>query len=72
MDGSSDVSNPLNITKPGVSDHFSLIRKKRLLKFGYSTDMYLASKDEYLYTKITSIAPLYVIVNSTQYTILLA
>jgi hypothetical protein len=36
-----------------------------LYEFGYATQMYLANKDEFIYTKVTTISPLFIIVNYT-------
>jgi len=49
-----------------------LIKKNRLYEYGYITDIYLASKIDFIYTKITTISPLYLIVNYTKSTILFA
>lgn len=36
------------------------------------TDIYLANKEEFIYSKVTTISPLYVVVNCTKSTILFA
>ncbi len=41
-------------------------------EFSYKTEIYLACKDDYAYTKITTITPLYVIVNETSENLMLA
>lgn len=41
-------------------------------EFAYQTEIFLASKDEYAYTKITTLTPLYVVVNKTSRELLIA
>jgi hypothetical protein len=77
------VSNPINIFNPGCTDKFFLAKGNELFEFSYKTEIYLAckfifplihyliGKDDYAYTKITTITPQYVIVNSTKNQILI-
>ena len=39
--------------------------------FCYSSDVYLATQNEYIYTKITTVSPYYVVVNESKQTIIL-
>jgi hypothetical protein len=66
------VSNPINIFNPGCKDKFFLIKDKKVFEFAYQTEIFLASKDEYAYTKITTVTPLYVVVNKTSSDLMLA
>jgi len=50
---------------------FSLRNQMHVLNFCYETNIYLASIEEYLYTKITTVNPQYVILNKSSKTILL-
>jgi hypothetical protein len=59
------VSNPINIYNPGCKDQIVLISNKKVFEFSYKTEIFLASKEDYAYTKITTITPLYVIINNT-------
>jgi hypothetical protein len=72
LEGSISVSNPINIFNPGCKDKFFLIREKMVYEFAYQTEIFLASKDEYAYTKITTLTPLYVVVNKTSRDLLIA
>lgn len=65
------MSNPINIFNPGCTDKFFLAKGNELFEFSYKTEIYLACKDDYAYTKITTITPQYVIVNSTKNQILI-
>ena len=64
--GSFDVSNPINIQNAGLWDQFTLTKENERYEYSYSTEVYLATPDDYIYTKITTISPLYVIVNKTK------
>mmetsp|Transcript_23179 Transcript_23179/g.22656 ORF Transcript_23179/g.22656 Transcript_23179/m.22656 type:complete len:364 (-) Transcript_23179:642-1733(-) len=66
LGGTLEVSNPINIKNPGCQEKFGLTKEDFLYEFGYSTEMFLATKDDYVYTKITTISPLYVIINQTK------
>eukprot|EP00347_Sterkiella_histriomuscorum_P000566 403375355 len=66
IEGSQEVSNPLNIFNPGCNDKFMLSKDNQLFEFAYQTEIFLATKDDYVYTKITTITPLYVFVNHTK------
>ena len=72
MDNSHDVSVPITTFAPHTHDRFSLVRRDRLYEFGYKTDVYLANNSEFIYTRITTISPLYVVANLTNSTILFA
>jgi len=72
IEGSPEVSQPINTFAPSAQQKFSLVKKNRLYEYGYATEIYLASEQEFIYTKITTLSPLFVIVNSTQQTILCA
>lgn len=41
------------------------------MNFCYSSDVYLATPDEYIYTKITTVSPYYVVVNESKQTIVM-
>lgn len=72
MEGSSDISDPLHTLTPGTRSRFQLVRRNRLFEFGYHTDLYRANKGESLFTKVTTVRPLYIVVNYTQSTVLFA
>jgi len=36
------------------------------MNFCYSSDVYLATQNEYIYTKITTVSPYYVVVNESK------
>jgi hypothetical protein len=72
IEGSKDVSNLISTFAPGTREKFALVRKNKLYEFGYATQVYLANKHEFIYTKVTTISPLFIVVNYTQSTILLA
>ena len=44
MEGTYDMSNPINIYNPGCTDKFLLTKDKQLYEYGYSTEIFLASK----------------------------
>lgn len=66
MKNSNDVSAPLNTYNPNTQGKFSMVRNKSLYEFGYTTDYYLANKSEYIYTRITTISPHYIVKNLTK------
>jgi len=72
IEGSPEVSQSINTFAPNAQQKVSLVKKNKLYEYGYATEIYLASEHEFIYTKITTLSPLYVIVNSTQQTILCA
>lgn len=63
MEDSVDVSKEILTHPPGTIDRFELVKRNRLMQFGYATEMYLAHKEEFIYTKITTISPYFVVVN---------
>mmetsp|Transcript_11125 Transcript_11125/g.7725 ORF Transcript_11125/g.7725 Transcript_11125/m.7725 type:complete len:124 (-) Transcript_11125:68-439(-) len=67
MQGCDDVSKPIHCFTPGTQSKFALRMQNKLYEFGYSTELYLASKStsQYIYTKITTIMPLYMVLNQT-------
>lgn len=69
-----DVSKPIHTFAPGTQSKFYLKMQNRPFQFGYSTDLYLASNSssQYIYTKITTIMPLYMILNQTEHEICFA
>ena len=72
IEGSKEVSDLISTFAPGTRERLSLVRKNKLYEFGYATQVYLANKDEFIYTKVTTISPLFIVVNYTQSTILFA
>ena len=72
MEGSPEVSKEILTHTPGTRDRIKMVRRNKLYEFGYSTDIYLAHMDEYIYTKITTISPLFIVANYTQNTVLFA
>jgi hypothetical protein len=72
MENSADVSAPLTPLKPGHHNKFSLTRRNRLFQFGYSTDVYSVSKNEQLFTRVTTLSPHILVANCTQKTVLIA
>lgn len=72
IEGSKEISQTISTYAPGTRDKFQLQRKNMLYEFGYATQMYLANRDEFIYTKVTTISPLFILVNCTQSTILFA
>lgn len=41
------------------------------MNFCYSSEVYLATQNEYIYTKITTVSPYYVVVNESKQTIIM-
>jgi len=72
IEGSKEISQIISTYAPGTRDKFQLQRKNMLYEFGYATQMYLANRNEFIYTKVTTISPLFILVNCTQSTILFA
>lgn len=72
FEAGTDISSEINTFTPGTNEKFQLVKKNRIYEFGYSTEVYLANKMEFIYTKITTISPLYVVVNYTKSTVLFA
>jgi hypothetical protein len=74
LNNSASVSKKLDTKtfEAGKKDSFQLSRKNNLFEFGYSTFPYLANKHESIYTRVTLISPLYIVVNHTNHTLLVA
>ena len=72
IEGSGYVSQPIHTFTPGTKNKFQLVQRNKLLEFGYFTDLYRASMSEKIYTKITTIHPLYIVVNYTKQTLIFA
>ena len=72
MESGSDISTEINTFTPGTNERFQIVKKNRIYEYGYSTEVYLANKLDFIYTKITTISPLYIVVNYTKSTILFA
>lgn len=64
--GTSEISTPINIYNPGCKDKFQLTKDNFLYEYWYSTEIFLATMDDYVYTKVTTISPLYVFINQTE------
>lgn len=72
MESTTEISQEINTFAPGTNEKFQLVKKNRLYEYGYSTELYLANKLEFIYTKVTTISPLYIVVNYTKSTLLFA
>ena len=72
MNRSAQVSHALNTTKPNTRGRIEFIRKNYLFEFGYSTDFFLANKNESIYTKVTTLSPLFIVANHTESTLLIS
>ena len=52
---SLQMSSSINIQNAGMKDRLQLCKGESELEFMYSTEIYLATPDDYIYTKVTSI-----------------
>lgn len=44
IEGTAEVSNPINIFNPGCNDKFILSKENQVYEYAYSTEIFLASK----------------------------
>jgi len=72
IEKSEAISEPVHIFTPGTHNRFQLTRGNKLYEFGYSTELYLANRDEFIYTRVTTISPFFIVVNLTQSTVAFA
>ena len=61
----------LNIEPPSFVGDFKLHTSRQTFQFSYSTEMFLAAKTESVYTKVITVNPYYILVNQSNYTILI-
>lgn len=56
-----------------ISSLFEFTMKNSLLRFNYcySSSIYLATPSEYIYTKVTTVAPYYIIVNQSSHSLII-
>lgn len=65
-----EETNEINIEDMNIQGSFKLENKEKEFNYSYCTQMYLATQDQSLYSKITTINPFYILVNQSNYTIL--
>jgi hypothetical protein len=56
IEGSPDVSQSIHTFAPGTIDKFKLYNKNLLYEFGYSTQVFLASKQDFFTQKLQQLA----------------
>jgi hypothetical protein len=66
------VSEPINCFNPGVNQRFSLSKQGRLYEYGYRTEISIISNSEPFYTKVTTVSPLFVFTNCTEFKLAVA
>lgn len=65
-----DDVQKIEVETPGTQVEFTLATADHTLNYCYSTNLYLASEDEYVYSKITTVNPYFILINQSRYSIL--
>lgn len=60
----------IDVETPTTQVEFKVQSILQTFNYSYSTNVYLATKNEYIYSKITTVNPYYIFVNNSNYTIL--
>lgn len=60
----------IDVETPTAQVEFKVQTMSQTFNYSYSTNIYLATKNEYIYCKITTVNPYYIFVNNSNYTIL--
>ena len=71
IDGYKKDSYKIDIETPTAQVEFKIQNKYQSFNYCYSTNVYLATPNEYIYTKITTVNPYYIFVNQSNYHILI-